>query len=316
MGDMTAANAAVSRKNSILELLRFLFAMWVLYYHGFVPYKCELFSDGFLAVEFFFVLSGFFLVRSVDKYTALPTKIGITGFLRHRFSSIAVPFLIGEVFVLIYSLRHPISVNFLFGYLWYVRDLFIAMTAVFLLRRFVKNERIFYLILTAVSIIAMFGFRWIPMMAWPSGPFRSAVAMPLGMLAARIPKITVKNKRMNTALYTVGFFAVGIGCLAMIASPDKSELIKHILVILGYPMLIYFASRVDFNFSLFNWLGTLSFPIYAFQCILRVIEELWIIDEGWLFIILMGIVLLYSLIIHLISLYKKRYVGERVKFSQ
>lgn len=71
------------RKNSLLELLRFLFALWVLYYHDYVPFKNMLFSEGYLAVEFFFVLSGFFLMRSINKYIHRPTKEGLLSFLKH-----------------------------------------------------------------------------------------------------------------------------------------------------------------------------------------------------------------------------------------
>ena len=304
-------NINAKRKNSILELLRFLFALWVLYYHSFVPFKFSLFGDGFLAVEFFFVLSGFFLVRSIDKYTAMPLKSGLLEFIKHRFRAIAISFIIGEIFVLIYSLPGEISVNYFFGYLWYIRDLFIAMTCVFLLRKYVKNERIFYLIVAAVSAVALFGFGWSSIMAWPGGPFRSAAAMPLGMLAALIPKISVKrgdkaHRGPSTVISAIGFFAVGAGCLAIIAMPEKSDALMYCLVILGYPALIYFASCIDLNCGFLNWLGSLSFPIYSFQCILRVIEVWGLKDQGILFIILIGLVLLFSLTTHLIGLKSKR----------
>ena len=73
----TVSKQDIKTKNSLIELYRFLFALWVLYYHSFVPYKGELFGQGYLAVEFFFVLSGFFLIRSIDKYIHRPTKISI-----------------------------------------------------------------------------------------------------------------------------------------------------------------------------------------------------------------------------------------------
>jgi len=115
---------ATKNKNSLIELMRFLFALWVLYYHSYVPFKSNMFSDGFLAVEFFFVLSGFYLVRSIDKYVDKPIKQGLFGFLKHRFSAISIPFLINEIFVLYYSFAFGSEYNFLFGYLWYIRDLF------------------------------------------------------------------------------------------------------------------------------------------------------------------------------------------------
>ena len=125
--------ASAKNKNSLIELMRFFFALWVLYYHSFVPIKTSAFSDGFLAVEFFFVLSGFYLIRSIDKYTSQPINTGLFSFLKHRFSAIAIPFLINEIFVLYYSIFIEASYNFFFGFLWYIRDLFVAMSVIFIL---------------------------------------------------------------------------------------------------------------------------------------------------------------------------------------
>lgn len=298
-------------KNSLIELMRFLFALWVLYYHHYVPYKCDLFSDGYLAVEFFFVLSGFFLVRSIDKYTSMPAREGFFGFLKHRFMTIALPFVIGEVFVFAYVFLFGIpEYNILFGYLWYIRDLFIAMAVIFLLRRIIKRDFWFYALLLCMSITAMFAFSRIPLLAWPGGPFRSIAAMPLGMLAAIIPKLSLKkrdgeqNKSATYLLAALGLLLVAAACIYVIVLPQKSMLLKCLLVMAGYPLLLYFASCVKFNCKLFDWLGSLSFPIYAFQCIIRVIEGLGLRNNTYLFIILMLIVLTFSAITHLCK--KKR----------
>ena len=154
-----------NNKNSLIELMRFLFALWVLYYHSFVPFKSGLFSDGFLAVEFFFVLSGFYLVRSIDKYIDKPLKIGLPEFLKHRFSAIAIPFLINEVFVIYYSFAIEISYNVFLGYLWYIRDLFIAMTLFYLLKRSLKTDKTFYIVIAVLSIIAFSAFQWLPILS-------------------------------------------------------------------------------------------------------------------------------------------------------
>ena len=62
----TISERKIKVKNSLIELFRFLFALWVLYYHSFVPYKGEMFGQGYLAVEFFFVLpEGAELIRQL-----------------------------------------------------------------------------------------------------------------------------------------------------------------------------------------------------------------------------------------------------------
>lgn len=289
-------NAQVCKgKNSIIELLRFLFALWVLYYHGFVPYKGEVFGQGYLAVEFFFVLSGFYLMRSIDKYIDRPIKEGLSAFLKHRFKSIAIPFFIGEAFVLVYSFVFEISYNLFFGYLWYIRDLFLAMICIFLLRKCIKKNRNFYILLFVISAVSFFGFCWCPILAWPSGPFRSTAAMPLGIFASLIPQISSKEKN-NRWIVWIGVIFSALICLNIIALPDKNLFSSYILVVLGYPSLIYFVNQIPINNKFLNWLGSLSFPIYAFQCILRVIEACGFDNQTWLFIILMLMVLSYSLI--------------------
>ena len=63
-------NAVVEQKvktqrNGLIELYRFLFALWVVYYHSFFVVKTNQFNHGYIAVEFFFILSGFYLLRSI-----------------------------------------------------------------------------------------------------------------------------------------------------------------------------------------------------------------------------------------------------------
>lgn len=293
-------------KNGLIELMRFLFALWVLYYHSYVPYKSGLFSDGFLAVEFFFVLSGFFLMRSIDKYSDAPLGEGLIKFLKHRAMAIALPFIIGEVFVLVFSFSNldEISSNFLFGYLWYVRDLFIAMTAIFLLRRWIKGDKAFYITMTALSVTALFVLRFIPGLGWPSGPFRSIGAIPVGMLCALIPKFSITRSGTESSVLTkltavLALAAISAVALTVIVPDSKSLASQYILVLLCYPALLYFASILNVKSRFLNWLGSLSFPVYSFQCIIRVIEDFGFSDRAALFYILMALVLTYSFTLHL-----------------
>lgn len=304
------ATTIKKEKNSLIELCRFLFALWVLYYHSYVPFKNENWSNGYLAVEFFFVLSGFYLVRSLDKYASMPTQKGLSKFLVHRFSAISVPFLINEIFVVYYNLCSKPSYNFLFGYLWYIRDLFIAMAVIFLLRRFIKNETVFYIVLSIASLTSLFAFMRLPVVAWPGGPFRSVASIPIGMIAALIPKIAIKkdgkkNSILPTILVATGLLTSAISCLSIAYSDEKSLFIKYLLVLIVYPAIIYFASCIRFNNGFLNWLGSLSFPIYAFQCPLRILEHYGVKDKMTLFIILISMVLCYSVITEFIKWRKK-----------
>ena len=303
---MSTKALSKSNKNSLIELMRFLFALWVLYYHSYVPYRTGGWSDGYLAVEFFFVLTGFYLVRSIDKYRDLPLKQGLSQFLKHRFLPIATPFLINEVFVLYYSfVINPSPINFFFGFLWYIRDLFIAISLIFIIRKRVKSNKNFHLIIAALSIFSFSIFSWIPIIAWPGGPLRSTAAIPIGMLAAIIPKLvpSKKDKKgiISGIIVALGLVTASLVCLVIAESDTKTQLIRYILVVVVYPAMLYFASCVRFNNGFFNWLGAISFPIYAFQCPLRLLEHYGMNNDTHLFIILMVMVLTYSAITKIVK---------------
>lgn len=63
----------MTKRNNLVELARFLFSILVIGYHvqmSFSGNGIDLFENGALAVEFFFLISGYFLARSVEKYNA------------------------------------------------------------------------------------------------------------------------------------------------------------------------------------------------------------------------------------------------------
>ena len=119
-------------------------------------------------------------------------------------------------------------------------------------------------------------------------------------LAALVPQIKFKEKP-NTAISLVGLIVCALGCIFIIALPNKSLLLSYILVIVGYPTLMYFTNQIHLSNKFFDWLGSLSFPIYAFQCILRVIEACGLESSTWLFVILAALVLSYSLIMYIVK---------------
>ncbi len=71
-------------RNGLIELYRFLFAMWVVWYHGFFAFKNQFFNHGYIAVEFFFILSGFYIIKSIDKQSDKPFFTGLWQMLWSR----------------------------------------------------------------------------------------------------------------------------------------------------------------------------------------------------------------------------------------
>ena len=63
----------MTKRNNLVELARFLFSILVVGYHiqmTFLGDDINFFENGALAVEFFFLISGYFLARSIEKISA------------------------------------------------------------------------------------------------------------------------------------------------------------------------------------------------------------------------------------------------------
>ena len=58
-----------NKRNGLLEIYRFILCFWPLYYHNYFFFErnYERFTVAELAVDFFFMLSGFFLMRAIRK---------------------------------------------------------------------------------------------------------------------------------------------------------------------------------------------------------------------------------------------------------
>lgn len=77
MGKKAAVRPAVknsrelgSSRDGKIDLLKFLFAVTVAIYHFncSADYKREIFNSSYIAVEFFFIVSGYFMARSLGRF--------------------------------------------------------------------------------------------------------------------------------------------------------------------------------------------------------------------------------------------------------
>lgn len=66
-----------SKRNGKIELLRFIFSLVVALFH-FLPQigESKLLSSGFFAVEFFFIVTGYLLAKSLSKYNYVKSDAG------------------------------------------------------------------------------------------------------------------------------------------------------------------------------------------------------------------------------------------------
>ncbi len=95
----------MNQRNAHLELWRFLFCMAVLGFHFFIPRNSLLFRGGYLGVEFFLIVSGYFLASHYQSHFAdLSVKKKLTSippFLLSRLIRLYPLYLISLVFMLL-----------------------------------------------------------------------------------------------------------------------------------------------------------------------------------------------------------------------
>ena len=280
-------------KNSLIELYRFIFSFNVLKGHGFFPYQGPYFGPAHLSVEFFFILTGFFLVKTLDKYTVQKFFKGLFSLIKDKVKVLGIPLLIGLIFGFIYGIyagfEHWYDIN-IWGYLWYICDMFLVIIFYFVIRKFIKNDKIFFAIASIVFLIA-FSFH-ITDRFYSWGYFRAFSSISLGILVSYIPKIKIKHKN----LLLIPLILVGAYILEMLLF-NFTFVEEIILDILLYPALIYLTLHFDYHNRVFNYLGLLSFGLYAFQNVTRYLRLRYDINVWISFLIIVVLTIMNSIFV-------------------
>jgi peptidoglycan/LPS O-acetylase OafA/YrhL len=291
----TTTIAQPSKRNSLMELYRFLFALWVVWYHGYFLFKNQYFDHGYMAVEFFFILSGFYLLRAISRHQTDTFFGGLWKMLWRKLKSLGFTFVIGVVFVYWHMaiLGEPV----LFGYLWYIPIMLLASAVVYTLKRLIKNN-IAFVVCLAVLVVVSYLILYIPVLE-KFGVLRGIGAVSIGVLISMIPKISLRVKGFSfNLLITIMLIAV----IAFLACWPKEDLVsEYFLVLLLMPALVYFTSTVKVNIKFFNFLGSISFALYAYQCVLRVLRCYFELESYYFFLILIALVAVDTIVKALIK---------------
>jgi peptidoglycan/LPS O-acetylase OafA/YrhL len=108
------ANKA-SSKNGLIELFRFLCSVWVAYFHGFFPVLSDKFNGENISVDFFFMVTGLFFLKSVEKYIEKPLGEGVLFLSWGKVKRFAVPLAIAALSILYCNIAFPLEFN---GFNW------------------------------------------------------------------------------------------------------------------------------------------------------------------------------------------------------
>ena len=257
----------MKKRNSLIELYRFFFALNVVKNHGFFPEGFNYFSPGRVSVEFFFVLSGFLFVGTLEKLSDLPLNKSLPKMIVGKLKPLFFPLIIGVLSNIIYNIVAKEYFDGIWGYLWYIEALMLVFSAYLVLRRVIKSEKVFtYVTLGIFTLATLMRFSGV-FYEW--GYVRAFATISLGMLLSKLPKIEIERKWIAwVILIPVQAMCFVIVCfhLGNVDWFGGFRGVEFILDNLLYPALIYLTFNVSISSNVLDYLGALSFGLYAFQC--------------------------------------------------
>lgn len=277
-------------RNSVIEILRVLAALWVCYYHGIsLIERGTFFSNGRIAVDFFFILSGFFLLNSLEKYKEKSIVKGSLLFVWNRLKPMLFTFAICMVFSLMYFFTFELNNGFSspFGYLWYIPHLLLIELCYYVCKRLVKKNWIFYTIIGVVGITAnVLIFTRIT----DYGMIRALACLPIGIFVSLIPKLKFDgNNIFNIIMFT---FTFGIIFSISYVAPEPN-IEDPIMILLLFPAILYFANQIEFKNKYVNLVCSISLGLYCYQAVVRYFERSGQLTTPWImFLIVLGLSIL------------------------
>ncbi|MBR2381151.1 MAG: acyltransferase family protein [Clostridia bacterium] len=267
----------ISNKNGLIELFRFLCSIWVAYYHGFFPILSDKFDGVNISVDFFFMVSGLFFLRSIEKYREKPFLQGVRHIFWGRTKGFIVPLIIAASSILFCNIAFALDFggfNWPLSFLWFFAAQFVYLTFFYVLLRLIKRRSMFNLacVITVCLCMSLFIFMSESFAKQFDRVFRGPAMLALGILISQIPQIKtslkdeIKAKKLNIALNAIGFTITAATFIYLAYLPGYALWKAHLFTCLVCPLLLYFALAIPVKGKFFNFLGEISIFIYLAQC--------------------------------------------------
>lgn len=277
------------KRNGLLEIYRLIFCFWVMYYHNFFFIeKGSTFTVAPLAVDFFFILSGLFLCKSMKKRSEAGVGQGMLSLLKDRVTPIFFPLCFVAAFniicMLLFVRGDYLDTAFdVFCYWWYVLYLVIAIAIFYLIYRTAKSERSFGIILAAICVgcctlhyfVEERGFLFYEL----TYVLRTFACLAFGMLISYVPVISKKWVAVSIMV-----LATLIPAIVYLAYGEKDYFICLLLVLL-FGLLVYFTSGVEIGGKAFDLIGKLSTRMYIYMAFVSMLRVLGLENHRVLFVI-------------------------------
>ncbi len=266
---MTAKN----NKNGLIELLRFLCSVWVAYFHGFFPVLSGNFNGVVVPVEVFFMISGYYFLKSIEKYKERPVGEGIIFIFWGRTKRFIVPLVIAALSILYCNIVFDWEFNgfnWPFSFLWFFAAQFVFLSVFFLLIRRIKCQSVFNIACVLITCIFMSMHRVLTVEF--DRVARGPAALAIGMLLSQIPKLKIslkddrKAEKLTLAINAIGCVVSAITFVYLAYLPGYEIWKLHLLDCVVAPVLLYFATALPVRSKFLNFLGEFSVFVYLAQC--------------------------------------------------
>lgn len=276
-------------RNGLLEIYRFILCFWPMYHHEFFFFeRTSAFSVAELTVDFFFIISGYFLISSMQRVFNDKPMLGIGKLLYNRLKPIGFTVAFIAIFnvicLLLFIRENYIYVTFRnIRYWWFVLYLFIGIAFFYLAFRLLKNKKAYAIFLSVWALImavlhylvAVKGY-FIPEVLYFTRMFG---CLALGMLCSYVPKWKPKGFNFN-----IIFVAVLIPLLLYLAYGQKDYWLC-IGMLLLFAALIYFSTSVNVSGKFFDLLGQISIRFYLYMAFVSMLCTLGLTHHRILFVI-------------------------------
>ena len=281
------------KRNGLLEIYRFIICFLPLYYHNYFFFARDYskFPICELAVDFFFMLSGFFLMRIFRKEKDTPILKSLGKIMLGRVKPmlftvgfIAVFNLVCTALFLRGDLMYYVDLFFdLFKYWWFVIYLTIAIGVLYLIYRLLRSEKKFVIFLVALALAAAYVHYLVVvegMFSWQVlFTTRTFGCISTGILVSYIP--AWKNKKFDPSIPIV---AVLVPTIIYLAYTQK-DFFVCIAMILMFGALMYFSTNINVGGPVFDLIGKLSVRMYLYMAFVTMFEILGLTNHRILFVI-------------------------------
>ena len=260
-------------KNGLVELFRFLCSIWVAYFHGFFPEITENFSGVNISIDFFFMVSGLFFLKSLDKLKEKPFWNGAWTIFWGRTKRFIVPLIIAALSILWCNIAFEWNFNqfnWPLSFLWFFVVQFIYLSIFYLIYKKIKKRSTFNIICLIILCVTMMSCLFNNETL--GRIIRGMGMLALAMLVSQIPKINIKlndgtkARRLNIFINAVGFVISAVAFAYLAYLPGYAVWKLHIFICIVCTSLLYFATALPVRSKFLNLLGELSTFIYLGQC--------------------------------------------------